>query len=170
MVEYRGRFGRIAVDNWGVQVARGASTAPPLPAWFGRGCAVGYERADGWTRRTCIQWERGRCSIPPGMGLVGFSRAPSFIAPGVPVIVRYTPDDVIALRMTPFMAWRAATSARWRQWKRGRRDQRMCRPVPGVIDLGRVLTPEAARRIAMEEARREMREGQRFDFHRDWAG
>ena len=120
MQEYRGHYGRIAVDNWGTQVAGAVDQEPPLPAWFGRSCSVGYERADGWTRRTCIRWQRGKCSVPAGMTLVGFSRDPSFIAPGVPVIVRCTRGDVIATRMTPMRRWLMGARGSWRSWMRGR--------------------------------------------------
>ncbi len=40
MAEYKGRFGRVAVDNWGSQVP--GTTEPSRPAWANRRCSAGY--------------------------------------------------------------------------------------------------------------------------------
>lgn len=108
MAEYKGQFGRVAVDNWGSQVPGTTDREPPMPSWATRRCSVGYERADGWTRRTCVQWERGKCSVPRNIGIVGCGPyGVLLLVPAIAVLMVEGPQassgyrDVVVARVSP---------------------------------------------------------------------
>lgn len=68
MAEYAGSVGKVSVDHFGESVVGGPRDEPPLPEWHNRNCTVSYERAEGWTRRTCVLWEHGRVEVPAWVG------------------------------------------------------------------------------------------------------